>query len=156
MRTPSKQKHTERRTNHRAGGNGNQYCRDQWSRVVAHELAVGRHDKNGNQQKRCEQAVEHSGPKKGFDRVDVRKVDRDSDQRGQDDDGVKSPRGPKTLVYPNAPAENLASRISRRSRHDRDSEKAGTDDPKSEKQRGKIRLPTDVMPPRRPGKFQYE
>src|SRR5439155_19353929 len=135
---PSKQKHTERRTNHRAGGNGNQHCRDQGSRVVAHELAVRSHEKNGSQQERCEQAVQNGGPKKGFNRVDVRKVDRDSDQRRQDDDGVKSPRGLKTLVYPNAPAENLASRISRRSRHDRDGEKADTDDPKSEKQRGKI------------------
>ena len=60
---PLKQKHTERRANHRAGGNGNQHRRDQWSWVVAHELAVGRHDKNGNQQKRCEQTVKHSGPK---------------------------------------------------------------------------------------------
>src|SRR6202035_2517978 len=89
-------------------------------------------------QERSEQAVDHSGPKKGFDRVDVRKVDRDSDQRGQDDDGVKSPRGLKTLVYPNAPAESLRSRICRRSRHNRDGEKADTDDPKSEKQSSKI------------------
>jgi hypothetical protein len=48
--------------------------------VVAHELAVGRHDKDGSQQKRREQAVQNGGPKKGFDRVDIRKVDRDSDQ----------------------------------------------------------------------------
>ncbi len=49
MPNPLKQKHTERRTNHRAGGNGNQHRRDQGSRVVAHELAVGRHNKNGSQ-----------------------------------------------------------------------------------------------------------
>ena len=108
----SKQEHAKRRTDHGTGRNGNQQHREKRGRTAAHQFAVDCDNENCRQQKRREHSVQNSGPKEHPDGTDVREVDPDAYECGDNDDTKKRTRHLEFIVQATTPAENFCCSVS--------------------------------------------
>lgn len=108
-----------------------------WGDKLAHLVLLRDNDHHRRHQRDRYHAVDHCAPEQRPDRIERRVIDREAQQRGQADHGVKA-HGLTRLPQPGLPAPGLAHRIGGRAGKDGHGKQAGADDADAEQHEGQF------------------